>query len=90
MPETVLQEALTRLCSGDEKAGEEVIALAYPELKRMARHALAGERSNHTLQPTALIAPRFDLELTVGYQRNKSARNLAVSGRGRKWPRFEA
>jgi len=36
-------------------AGEQVIALAYPELKRMARLAMAKERPNHTLQPTALV-----------------------------------
>lgn len=29
--------------------------LAYPELKRLARKALATERVNHTLRPTALV-----------------------------------
>lgn len=49
-------EALTQFSAGDQTAGDRVMELAYPELKRMARRALATERSGHTLQPTALVS----------------------------------
>jgi len=41
--------------SGDEKALEKLVPVVYQELHRMARHYMAGERPNHTLQTTALI-----------------------------------
>ncbi len=34
---------------------DELLALVYPELRRLARGFLARERPNHTLQPTALV-----------------------------------
>ncbi len=40
---------------GDQRAFERVSELVYDELRRMARGYLAGERSDHTLQPTALV-----------------------------------
>jgi RNA polymerase sigma factor (TIGR02999 family) len=40
---------------GDEAAGNEVIALVYKELRRIAAHYLQAERTDHTLQPTALV-----------------------------------
>ena len=40
---------------GDQQAFERVSELVYDELRRMARGYLAGERSGHTLQPTALV-----------------------------------
>lgn len=33
----------------------EIVAEVYDELRRLARHHLAAERANHTLQPTALV-----------------------------------
>ncbi len=41
--------------SGDESSREVLIALIYDELHQMARQHLRNERSNHTLQPTALV-----------------------------------
>ena len=41
--------------SGDERALEKLVPVVYQELHRMARHYMAGERPNHTLQTTALI-----------------------------------
>jgi RNA polymerase sigma factor (TIGR02999 family) len=41
--------------AGDEKALEKLTPLAYAELHRAARNYMAGERSQHTLQTTALI-----------------------------------
>src|SRR5215217_1382571 len=41
--------------AGDADAEERLITVFAHELKVMARRALAGERKNHTLQPTALV-----------------------------------
>ena len=40
---------------GDRAALDAVIPLVHAELKRLARRRLAGERPNHTIQPTALV-----------------------------------
>lgn len=40
---------------GDESALEQLVPLVHRELRRLAQRALAGERANHTLQPTALV-----------------------------------
>ena len=40
---------------GDEQALERLLPLVYRELHRAARAAMRGERSGHTLEPTALI-----------------------------------
>jgi RNA polymerase sigma factor (TIGR02999 family) len=48
--------ALLRVWSdGDDDAFERLIPLVYDELHRMALRYMAGERSNVTLQPTALV-----------------------------------
>src|SRR6266850_7070277 len=48
--------SLLRMWSdGDERAFEQLIPVVYDELHRMAFRYLAGERSNVSLQPTALI-----------------------------------
>jgi RNA polymerase sigma-70 factor (ECF subfamily) len=40
----------------ESKTGlDEMAPAMYEELRRLARHYLAGERSGHTLQPTALV-----------------------------------
>jgi len=40
---------------GDASARDRLVEAAYPELRRIANRQLAGERRNHTLQPTALV-----------------------------------
>lgn len=40
---------------GDAAAGEELFRLVYGELHDLARGYMAGERKEHTLQPTALV-----------------------------------
>ena len=40
---------------GDREALEELMPLVYDELRRLARHYLRQERSDHTLQSTALV-----------------------------------
>lgn len=41
--------------AGDEEALQKLTPLVYRELHRAARHYMAGERTGHTLQATALI-----------------------------------
>lgn len=59
---TVLLQAWS---DGDPLAGEQLGALVYQELRAMARNRLAGERSDHTLQPTALVNEAY-LRLVQG------------------------
>jgi RNA polymerase sigma-70 factor (ECF subfamily) len=40
---------------GDPDAREQLVALVYPELRRIAARYLRAERPDHTLQPTALV-----------------------------------
>ncbi len=46
---------LRRIREGDRDAIEDVFPLVYDELKRIARHQLARERSGHTLNTTGLV-----------------------------------
>src|SRR5690349_8262409 len=40
---------------GDPRAAQELLPLVYQELRQLARVRMARERSEHTLQPTALV-----------------------------------
>lgn len=44
---------------GDANAGERRLPFVYQELKRQARFLMSRERSDHTLQPTALVHEAF-------------------------------
>jgi len=44
---------------GDDEAKERLLRFVYDELKRHARYLMSKERSNHTLQPTALVHEAF-------------------------------
>lgn len=46
---------LLRSRSGDRASTEQLMRLAYDELHRVAARFMAGERSGHTLQATALL-----------------------------------
>jgi RNA polymerase sigma-70 factor, ECF subfamily len=46
---------LNQLRGGDRNAEEKLFRLLYSELRRLAGYYLRGERSDHTLQPTALV-----------------------------------
>ncbi|PZR76215.1 MAG: RNA polymerase subunit sigma-70 [Chthoniobacterales bacterium] len=41
--------------AGDGQAPARLVPFVYEELRRLARHHLAAERRDHTLQPTALV-----------------------------------
>jgi RNA polymerase sigma-70 factor, ECF subfamily len=59
MPSRTSEHDLTGLLrawhAGDEQALEKLTPLVYTELHRAARNYMAGERTDHTLQTTALI-----------------------------------
>jgi RNA polymerase sigma factor (TIGR02999 family) len=46
---------LTAIEEGREHSADELLAVVYEELRRMAAHRMAGEAAGHTLQPTALV-----------------------------------
>jgi len=50
-----LTELLRAWRKGDASARDRLIDAIYPELRAVASRQLAGERRNHTLQPTALV-----------------------------------
>jgi RNA polymerase sigma factor (TIGR02999 family) len=52
---TPITQWLERWGSGDPEATEQVFTLVYGELRRIAARQLRGERSDHTLQATAIV-----------------------------------
>jgi RNA polymerase sigma factor (TIGR02999 family) len=46
---------LSKMQSGDERAASQLMPLVYNELRRLARGYMRRERSDHTLQATALV-----------------------------------
>jgi RNA polymerase sigma factor (TIGR02999 family) len=50
-----LTQLLQQWSCGDAAALAELTPLVYEELRRLAHHYMEGERSNHTLQTTALV-----------------------------------
>lgn len=52
---TPITQLLNDLRSGDENAVEAVLPHVYNEMRRLAGSYLSRERTDHTLQPTALV-----------------------------------
>jgi RNA polymerase sigma-70 factor, ECF subfamily len=50
-----LTELLINWGKGDKSALDRMTPVLYDELRKLARHFLAAERPDHTLQPTALV-----------------------------------
>jgi len=50
-----VSQLLERILDGDRSAEGRLFELLYHDLRRMAAYQLRRERSNHTLQPTALV-----------------------------------
>lgn len=48
-------EILREIRAGNQQSAEQLLALVYGELKRIAAQKMAGEAPGHTLQPTALV-----------------------------------
>jgi RNA polymerase sigma factor (TIGR02999 family) len=58
-------QLLDAIGNGNQQASAELLPLVYDELRRLARSHMANERTDHTLQPTALVHEAY-LRL-VGY-----------------------
>lgn len=50
-----ITDLLHGIRKGDSDAESRLIQVVYRDLRKMARRYMAGERRNHTLQPTALV-----------------------------------
>src|SRR6056297_2091793 len=48
-------QILSKIEAGDAKAAEDLLPLVYEELRKLAAARMANERSDHTLQATALV-----------------------------------
>jgi RNA polymerase sigma factor (TIGR02999 family) len=59
--------ALSAIEEGDPKAAEQLLALVYDELRKIAARKLAHEKPGQTLQPTALVNEVY-LRLVGGRQ----------------------
>jgi RNA polymerase sigma factor (TIGR02999 family) len=58
-PRSSVTQLLGEVGGGNERALEDLMPLVYDELRRIARRQLSRERSDHTLQPTALVHEAF-------------------------------
>jgi len=67
-------ELLVDCTNGDHEALDKLIPLVYEELHRLASHYLRRERSNHTLQTTALVHEAY---LRLVDQKNSNWQNRA-------------
>jgi RNA polymerase sigma factor (TIGR02999 family) len=67
-------ELLLQWSRGDDAALAELTPLVYDELRRVAHHYLSGQRSNHTLETTALVNEAY---LRLADQTNLRWRNRA-------------
>ena len=65
---------LNRLQGGDRKAESQLIPLVYNELRRLASAYMRRERSDHTLQSTALVHEAY---IRLSDQKNVSWQNRA-------------
>lgn len=68
--------------AGDQQALARLIPLVHADLRRLAKGQMAGERSGHTLQPTALVNEVFlKLVRVRGIRWQDRAHFLAVAAR---------
>ncbi len=58
-PSNQVTELLVRWRDGDQAALDSLIPIVYSELRRIAQHYLSNERTDHTLQSTALVHEAF-------------------------------
>jgi RNA polymerase sigma factor (TIGR02999 family) len=73
--------------SGNHEAEERLFELVLPDLRRLARRQMAGERPDHTIQPTELVNQIY-LRLTNGRDRDWQDRGhfFAIAARAmRRW-----
>ena len=79
---TPVPRLFEKLRTGDRSALNELTPALYSELHRIASRHFSGERSNHTLQATALVHEAY-LKLFEGVERGFSDEThfLAVASR---------
>jgi len=58
-PRNQVTQILAEINRGNQAAIEQLLPLVYDELRRIAGHYMAGERKDHTLQPTAVVHEAF-------------------------------
>lgn len=71
---------LSQMEAGDPSASEQLLPLVYDELRRLAAARLADEKSNQTLQPTALVHEAY-LRLIGLVDHHKSDNEILWNGR---------
>jgi len=69
-----VSEMLRKMEAGDQEACSSLITILHPELRRIAERRMSSERSDHTLQPTALVNEFF---LRLARQERYNWRNRA-------------
>src|SRR6202050_1730670 len=81
-PSGQVTQLLMHWVAGDEKALGDLVPLVYKELRRLAHYHLQSERSDHTLQSTALVHEAY-LRLMGGQplQVQNRAHFIAVASR---------
>src|SRR6478752_3562159 len=67
-------DLLTRWSEGDDAVLSELTPLVYEELRRLAHRQMGGERTDHTLQTTALVSEAY---LRLADQTNSRWQNRA-------------
>jgi RNA polymerase sigma factor (TIGR02999 family) len=55
MPDEDVTQLLAAVREQQRGASDELLAVVYEQLRRIAEHRMRGERSDHTLQATALV-----------------------------------
>lgn len=73
-PSREVSELLIHWGNGDPKALEAILPLVYNELRRLARANLRQQRSNHTLQTTALVHEAY---LRLAREKSPEVQNRA-------------
>src|SRR6266481_5941979 len=58
-PQGEITELLSKMTAGDQDAESRLIPLVYAELRRLAAAYMRSERTDHTLQATALVHEAF-------------------------------
>ncbi len=59
MRDAATVQLLTRVCEGDRDAARDLMPIVYDRLRALAASYFQRERSDHTLQPTALVNEAF-------------------------------
>src|SRR5215470_12745826 len=77
-----ITQLLNRLSAGDRHAEDKILQLVYKDLRRLARHYLAAERRDHTLQATALVHEAYlRISRQSGFKWQNRSHFFAVAAR---------